>query len=172
MASGQSIFSLEPEAGIGPQTDDAKLFFYNEGSTPGLILPSVSFPSASDTYFDWVERVPAAYGGGGFTFAIEAGVDGSETGDVGIDVKVLPIPDNADVKSDLGIDGQTALQLTHTPVTDPADKMSQWASGNLSHANAGSPIAGRLVVVRLMRRNAAGANTDNLRMIGCHVTET
>ena len=69
MASGDTLFVLQPRNYVAPATSYATLSFITETSTPNAIIPVLAFDGSSDEYADWHVIVPSNYSGTtGFTF--------------------------------------------------------------------------------------------------------
>ena len=171
MASGNTLFILDPMGSTPPATLYATLDTITETSTQNSIVPVLDFDGSQDEHMDWWLTVPSHYGSGGLTFSYKYATDGTDGSAVELEFRCLPLADSDDISSDLGIDGQTAAVLADTPIAT-ADDLNITTTVGLSHANAGSPSAGDRVVIRVTRDFDHAANTDDLQLLEVLVLET
>ncbi len=172
MSSGDTIFILDPLSVTAPGTLFATLDTIEDGSTPTAILWVLDFIDGTDKHADWHVTVPSNYDGGGFTISWKGGTDNTSVGSFILDIRALVIADAAILTGDLGIDTQTETPISDTPPTTPINKMNQSATATMTHANAGSPVAGDRMIIRATRDTVADANTGVLQLQEILILET
>lgn len=173
MASGDTIWTLYPQDRSGPVTLFATPDNVIDASTPTRLTPVLDFDGSQDEHADFEVEVPSQYAGGGFTWDYEYAMDGTDVDIVEIELRMTDLVDASSVlTADLGIDGLTASAIQDTPANATANEVNQTATGTLSHANAGSPGVGALMLVRLTRDISAATNTDDLQLLSVHIKET
>ena len=173
MASGDSLWVLYPQDQVGPATLFATKDVVADASTPVFDHLVLDFDGAADEHADFELEVPSHYAGGGFTWDYEYAMDGTDIDIVELELRMLDLVDATSVLSaDLGIDTQTASAIQDTPANATANEVNKTATGALSHANAGSPAVGALMLVRITRDVSVATNTDDLQLLSVHVTET
>lgn len=173
MASGDTLFVLDPLGGTPPATLYATLDTIADTSTPAMPIPVLDYAGATaDEHMDWWLTVPSHYAGTtGFTFSCKyagAGTDGSE---VQWEFRVLKLADSDDLSSDLGIDTQTAVTIEDTPIAT-ADDLNVTSTVAMAKATAGTPVAGDRIVIRVSRDYDHAANADDMQLLEVLVTET
>ena len=171
MASGNSIWTLDPRSGVAPATLYALRKTIADLSTPAAAIPILRFDPTTAWYMYWFELVPSQYDGGGFTWRWKGGTDNASVGTLILDLRILKVADATDLSSDLGIDLQTASPITDTPPATPADKLNYSGNGTLSHANAGSPSEGDYMAIAI-KRDVADTNTGFLQLAKIDIKET
>ena len=172
MASGDTIFVLEPLGMTAPATLFATPDTVSDGSTPSGTLWVLDFDPTTAEFADWFFTVPSNYAGGGFTFSWKGGTDNTSVGTLEIELRMVVIADATILTGDLGLDAATAVTVTDTPPATPINKMNQSTTANLSHANAGSPSAGDRVGIRIKRDTATDTNTGDLQFLEGLLLET
>ena len=174
MASGDTLFVLEPLGSTPPATLYATFDTITEASTPNAIIPVLDFDGSADEYADWHLVVPSNYAGTtGFTFQYTYAMDGTDADLVDLEFSVAKIVDTEIATADQGLDTATPVSIQDTPVaTVTANKVAVSPTGALAKANMGTPVAGDYIIIRVQRDTAAAANTDDLQLINVHVTET
>lgn len=172
MATGDTIFVLDPMSNRPPGTLFATLDVIEDGSTPTIITPVLDFDPTTAEYAYWHGTIPAHYDGGGFTISWKGGTDNTSVGTFEIEIRMLPIADGDILTADLGLDGQTPVAITDTPPATPINKLNYSTTGTLSHANAGSPSAGDRVVIAAKRDTATDTNTGDLQLAEILILET
>jgi len=173
MASGQTLFILDAKSSQATATSFATQGTIVDASTPLAIFSYLKFPAAANSHRDWFLQVPSNYAGGGFTFSWKGGTDNTNTGVFELEFRVIKVADASIMTSDLGVDTATAVTITDTPPATPINKINYSTTGNLSHANAGSPSAGDFIIVRATRDVSVGSNnTGALQLVSIIITET
>ena len=174
MASGDTLFILNPMSGVAPASNYATLDTITETSTPNAIIPVLDFDGAADEYMDWHVVVPAHYSDTtGFTFQYTYAMDGTDADLVELEISVAKLVDTEIATADQGLDTATPVAIQDTPVaTVTADKIAVSPTGALAKANMGTPVAGDYIIIRVQRDTAAATNTDDLQLINVVVTET
>ena len=172
MASGDTLFVLEPLGAIAPSANFATLDTVADASTPNTYFVVLDFDTTTAEHADWHVTVPSHYSGGGFTVSWKGGTDNTSTGTLQIDVRCVNISDATVMTADQGLDTATAVTLSDTPPATPQDKLNYSATGTLSHANAGSPSAGDYLIIRASRNVATDTNTGDLQLAEILIVET
>lgn len=94
MASGDTIFILDPRGSSPTPTDYATNDEVVDASTPPIITPVLDFDGATDEHADWFLTIPSQYSGAtGFTFSYKYATDGSDADLVEMEFRVLHIDD-------------------------------------------------------------------------------
>jgi len=171
MASGNTLFILEPLGGTPPATLYATLDVIADSSTPAASVPVLDFDGSQDEHMDWWLTVPSYYADGGLTFSYKYAMDDTDGSAVELEFRCLPLADSDDISSDLGIDEQTPAVLADDPI-DTADDLNVTTTVGLSHANAGSPSVGDRIVIRVTRDYDHTANANDLQLLEVLVVET
>lgn len=172
MASGQTLFKLEPRQSQAPTTNYATHATVVDASTPGVVFPCLKFDTAANSHADWFVDVPSNYGGGGFRFSWKGGTDNSDVGVFEIEFRILKVADASIMTADLGVDTQTPVVVTDTPPATPINKLNYSGTADLSHANAGSPAVGDLLIIRATRDVSVGSNnTGALQLVKIYISE-
>ena len=172
MASGNTIFILDPLAAEPPGTLYAPLVFIADLSSPATQTPVLKFDPTTSWHADWRVTVPSHYAGGGFTVSWKGGTDNTSIGTFEIELRVIKVADAAILTSDLGIDLATPVPITDTPPATPINKLNYSTTGVLSHANAGSPSPDDRLIIRATRDTATDTNTGNLQLAEILMLET
>ena len=173
MASGDTLFVLDPQSSVPPGTLFATHDTIVDGSSPTLTIPVLDFDGATDEHADWWATVPSHYAGTtGFTFSYKYAVDGTDVDIVELEFRVLKLADLDILTADLGIDTQTAAALQDTPATTPTNKLNVTGTVALAKADMGTPVAGDRIVIRATRDISAAVNTDDLQLVEILVKET
>lgn len=173
MASGDTLFVLDPLGYSPPSANYATMDTISDASTPNLIIPVLDFDGATDEHADWFVTVPSHYAGTtGFTFSYKYATDGTDVDIVEIEFRVLTLDDLDTLTGDLGIDTQTAVAVQDTPGAATAHHFNYTTTGALAKANMGTPSAGDRIVIRATRDVSAATNTDDLQLAEIYVTET
>lgn len=171
MASGDYLFTLWPHNALETTTVPAGKGTLDDGSTVVGQLPTLLYQGATaDQHADWIEVMPDAYDGGGLDFTYHYAMDGT----VGTAVEMEIRADMLDASDAIGshnLGAQTAVSIADTP-NGTANTMDISPSGSLSHANAGSPAAGKIIRCRASRDYDHAANADELQLICIVATET
>ena len=164
MASGDTIFILDPASSIGPSANAATLDTITDASTPGSVIPVIDFDATTQEHRDWHVTTPSNYAGGGFTISWKGGTDNTNVGTFEIEIRIRNVADASILTADLGVDTQTAVAITDTPPATPINKLNYSTTGTLSHANAGSPGKGHRLIIRATRDTATDTNTGDLQL--------
>jgi len=172
MASGDTIFILDPASSIAPTTGGATLDTVADTSTPPIVIPVIDFDGTTSEHRDWHVTCPSNYAGGGFTISWKGGTNNTSTGTLELEIRILKISDADILTNDLGIDGQTEASITDTPPATPANKLNYSTTATLSHANARSPAPGDRLVIRATRDTATDTNTGDLQLAEILILET
>ena len=173
MASGNTLFVLEPSASNPTSADFATRYWIPDASTPNILIPVLRFEGAVDKHADWFKTIPSYYAGlTGFTFSYKYATDGADADLVEMEFRVLHLDDLDILTGDLGIDTQTEVAIQDTPPATPTDKFSYSSVGALAKANFGSALAGDRIVIRATRDISAATNTDDLQLAEILVVET
>ncbi len=174
MASGDSLFTLQAQNSVPPATLYATLDVITEASTPNALIPVLDFDGSSDEYADWHLVVPAHYlGTTGFTFQYTYAMTGTDVDLVELEISVAKLVDTEIATADQGLDTATPVAIQDTPVaTVTANKVAVSPTGALAKADAGTPVAGDSIIIRVQRDTAAASNADDLQLIKVYVTET
>jgi len=172
MASGDTLFVLTALSSIPTGTLYATQDVIVDASTPTSVTPCLDYDgSAQDEHAEWMVVVPANYAGGGFTVNIGYAMSGTDADPVQFEVRMLDVVDLDDLDTDLGMDTQTATDITDTP-TGTAGALMVTTTGAVTHSNAGSPAAGTLMKIRISRDYDHAANTDDAQFVYALVKET
>ena len=171
MASGDTLFVLTPLGSTPPASNYATLDTITETSTPNALIPVLDFDGSADEHMDWHVTMPSHYDGGGLTYKYRYAMTGTSGAGVEFEFRAIKLVDSDDLSSDLGIDTQTAVAITDTPIAT-ADDMNVTTTGNLSHANADSPAVGDRMIIRATRDVSFASNTDDAQLVDIYVTET
>jgi len=173
MASGNSLWTFKARSFQSPSTDFATLHTILDGSTPPIVFQVLDFRGATgDEHTDIVDVVPSYYDGGGFTFQYWGAVDGTDVDIIELEFRMITLAQGNVLTGDLELDTQTEIAIQDTPIATSTDKLMVSGTGNLSHANAGSPAAKAGIVLRITRDITAATNTDDFQLLMVHVTET
>ena len=175
MATGDTLFVLEPLGYVPPATLYATLDTITETSTPNALIPVLDFDGTTAEYADWHLTVPSHYSDAtGFTFQYTYAMTGTDADLVDLEFSVALLGDTEIATADQGLDTATPVSIQDTPVaTVTANKIAVSPTGALAKANfAGTVAAGTRIIIRCERDVAAAANTDDLQLISVHVTET
>jgi hypothetical protein len=171
MASGDTIFVLEPLGSTPPGTLYATIDFIADASSPASNIPVLDFDTSTSEHAEWHVTVPSNYDGGGFTISWKGGTSAANAGTLEIEVRAIVIADATTLTGDLGIDTQTEATITDTP-TATANQMNQSTTATLAHADAGSPSAGDRMIIRATRDTATDTNTGDLQLQEILILET
>ncbi len=172
MASGDTIFILEPGGGKPPSANFATLDTVADASTPNMEIPVLDFDGTADEFMDWFLTIPSYYSGAtGFTFSYKYAMDGTDGNIIELEFKVLPISGSDILTADLGMDTQTPVSVADNPDVN-ANEVNYTVTGALAKANFGSAAAGKRICIRVMRDVSIVANADDLQLISVLVEET
>jgi hypothetical protein len=172
MASGNTLFALYPKGHSPTVTLGATFDTISDASTPASITEVLDFDGAAqDEHAEWNVTVPSQYAGGGFNVVIKYAMSGTDADAVQFEVRMLKLGDTADLDTDLGMDTQTATDITDTP-TGTANAMMVTSAGAVTHSNAGSPSAGDHMRIRITRDYDHASNTDDAQLVAVYITET
>ena len=174
MASGDTLFILDPLNSVPPASSYATLDTITETSTPNAAIPVLDFDGAADEYADWHVVVPSHYSGTtGFTFQFIYAMTGTQTNLVELEISAALLADTEIATADQGLDTAPPVAIQDTPVaTVTADKIAYSPTGALAKADMGTPSAGQRMIIRAQRDTAAASNTDDLQLMAIIVTET
>ena len=173
MASGDTLFILQPHGSLPPSANAATLDWVADASTPNMQIPVLDFDGATDEHADWIVTIPTQYGETtGLTFSYKYAVDGTDVDIVEIEFRALHIDDLDILTADLGIDTQTATAVQDTPASTPINKMNYSTTGTMAKANFGSAAPGDYLLIRATRDISAATNTDDLQLAEILITET
>lgn len=173
MASGDSLFTLTAQNALPPGTLYATQDTIADASTPTATIPVLDFDGSTAEHADWLVAVPSQYGSTtGFTFQGFYASDGTNSGTVKWDLRVLQLNDLDILTGDLGIDGLTAASVTDTVPGTPINKLNVTATFALAKADAGTPAVGDLLYIRASRDTGTDTLADDAQLLGFHVTET
>jgi len=172
MASGDTIFILDPASSVGPATLAATPDTISDASTPAAIIPVLDFDATTAEHRDWHVTVPSNYAGGGFTCSWKGGTDNASVGTFIIELRAIVVSDAIILTGDLAIDGATAVAITDTPPATPINKLNYSTTGALSHANAGNPSVSGRMIWRATRDTATDTNTGDLQLAEILILET
>ena len=172
MASGNTIWVLEPEARKSPLTLFATPDTIADGSTPQAAILVLDFSPSTAKWMYWFETVPSHYAGGGFTISFKGGTDNTSILDFTCIIRIVKIADATILTGDLTLDSATGVTIVDTPPATPINKMNQSTTATLSHSNAGSPSVGDRVGIRVKRDTATDTNTGDLQLLEVLILET
>lgn len=173
MASGDALFVLTPAGYTPPATLYATIDTITETSTPNSLIPVLDFDGSTAEYADWHIVIPSHYAGTtGFDFVFHYASDGTGSGTVKWDAKVLQLNDLDILTGDLGIDGLTAGTVTDTVPATPINKLNITSAASLVKANMGTPAAGDSIIIRIGRDTATDTLADDAQLIAVYVSET
>lgn len=172
MATTNTIFILTPNNGSPTATLSAAKGTITDASTPAAIIDVLLFDTSTAEFYDWFFTVPSQYSGQGFTISWKGGTDNTSTGTFELEIRMVVLADAVILTGDLGLDSATAVAIVDTPPTTPINKMNQSVTGTLSHANAGSPVKGDLVGIRVKRDIDNDTNTGDLQLQEVLILET
>ncbi len=172
MASGNTLFILEPFEGRAPATLAAEVLpAISDASTPAAQTPVLVFDPSTAWHMDFHVTMPSQYGGGGYTFSFKGGTDNTDVGTFIVALRSVVVADADILTGDLGVDAATAVTVTDTPPATPINKLNYSTTGTLSHVNAGSPSGGDRMILRLSR-DISDTNTGNLQLAEALIVET
>jgi len=172
MASGDTLFVLDPLGSVPPSANAATLDWIADASTPNMHIPVLDFDGATDEHADWRVTIPEHYSETtGFTFSYKYAMDGTDGDIVEIEFRALHIDDQTVLTGDLGIDTQTATTITDDPDAT-ADDFNYSTTGAMAKANFGSAAPGDYLIIRATRDVSVATNTDDLQLAEIYVTET
>jgi len=173
MASGNTLFILTPESSKIPGTAFATIDIIQDASTPITTFPVLDFDGgAANEHADWHVTIPDYYDGTtGFTFSYKYAMDGADGSAVELEFRVKKLADSDDLTSDLGIDTQTATVLADTPIAT-ANDLNVTTTVAMAKADAGTPVAGDRIIIRVTRDYDHEVNADDLQLLEVLVTET
>lgn len=173
MASGDTLFVLDPLGSVPPATLFATRDTISDGSAPVATIPVLDFDGAQDEHADWYLTIPSHYSGDtGFTFSYKYAVDGTDADAVQLEFRVLQLNDLDILTGDLGIDGLTSADLADTPATTPINKLNVTSTVALAKASMSTPAAGDRIIIRVTRDFDHAANTDDLQLLEVLVKDT
>jgi len=173
MASGDTIFDGLAHDSQPVSANAATPDWVADASTPNILTPVMRYDGAANEHRDYIFQIPSHYGGGGFTWRHKYAQDGASGNACVFEIRMLVIDDLEDLNADLGLDLQTASQISDTPSTT-TNEFNYSGSGTLSHANADSPAVRDWAVVRLTRDavDAGDSNTNDMMHAGIVIEET
>lgn len=171
MASGDTLFTLLPRNSVPTKTVYATQDTIEDGSTVKGLIPVLDFAGATaDENAEWTRLMPSKYSGGGLTVKVQYAMAGTVGTAVEFEVRVIQmVAADAIGSQDLG--SQTPVLIVDTP-DGTANVLDVTPAGELSHANAGSPVAGDYVRIRLSRDYDHAVNADDAQVVAVYVTET
>jgi hypothetical protein len=171
MASGDTLFTLLPLGSIPTATVYATLDTIADGSTPAGAVPVLDYDgAAANEHADWVEVMPSHYAGGGLTFTIYYAASGTDGSDIQFEVRAVKTVGGDTITTE-NLGGATGTDITDTP-NGTANVMDVTPTGAITHANAGEPVAGNVMRIRVTRDFDHAANTDDAQVVAVHVAET
>jgi len=172
MASGDTLFILNPIGSIPTPSNYATQDIVADASTPAINFPVLDFDGSTDEHADWIVTIPSQYSETtGFTFSYKYAMDGTDGNAVEIEFRVLHIDDLDTLTGDLGIDTQTAVAITDDPAAT-ADNFNYSTTGALAKANFGSAAPGDYLLIRATRDVSYATNTDDLQLAEVLIKET
>jgi hypothetical protein len=172
MASGDTLFVLEPESSRPPTANFATLDTIPDTSTPPMDIPVLDFDGGANEHADWYVTIPNHYAGDtGFTFSYKYAMDGTDGDIVELEFRVLSIPDQTVLTGDLGMDGQTPVAITDDPDAT-ADDLNYSTTGTLAKALFSSVGADARICIRATRDITIAANANDLQLLEILVKET
>ncbi len=163
MAKGDTLFVLDPLGSTPTGVNFPSYGVISDGSTPSITFPVLKYIAASDQHMDWHLTMPAHYARGGFLISWKGSTDNTSIGTLILAVRCLVVSDGLTLTDDKGIDGLVSTDITDTPPTTPQDKINYSTTGVMSHTNAGSPLAGNRLVIRVSR-DTTDTNTGVLQL--------
>lgn len=172
MASGNTMFVLEPAGMSPPATLFATQDTIADISTPAAAIPVLDFDPTTAEWAHWFVTVPSNYAGGGFTFSWKGGTDNTSVGTLELEVGMLVIADATILTGDLGADTATRTGVSDTPPATPINKLNYSATGTITHANAGSPAVGNRMMIVATRDVVTDTNTGDLQLAEILILET
>ena len=172
MASGFTLFILEPLASSPPVTLYATLDFISDASTPLANIPVLDFDTTTQEYAYWHVTMPSHYAGGGLTFSWKGGTDNTSVGTLELELGCVVIADATILTGDLGVDAATRTGVVDTPPATPLNKMNRSVTGAIIHSDAGSPSAGDRMIFIATRDVGTDTNTGDLQLLEILVLET
>ena len=172
MASGDTLFILEPQGSSPPSANFATPDTVADASTPNMLIPVLDFDGGTNEHIDWFVTIPSNYAGTtGFRFSYKFAMDGTDGDIVEIELRVLHIDDQTVLTGDLGIDTQTPVTITDDPDAT-ADDFNYSTTGDLAKASFGSAVAGDRLCIRATRDITVAANANDLQLAEILVKET
>jgi hypothetical protein len=171
MASGETLFVLTPEGWTPPDANPAQFDSNIDASTPATYFSGLDFDGAADEHADWHLIMPAHYADGGLTFQYSYKTTGTDGNIIEFEFRCVTLASGTDLTTDLGIDTATEVAIQHDPAAG-SNLIYYSTTGNLSHANAGSPSPGDQIIIRATRDTSAVSNTDDAMLLSIYVTET
>ena len=93
MASGDTLFILDPLSYSPPATLYATIDYVADASTPVANIPVLDFDPTTQEYAYWHVTMPANYSSGGLTFSWKGGTDNTSTGTLEIELGCIVIAD-------------------------------------------------------------------------------
>jgi len=172
MASGDTLFVLEPMGSRPPNADFATFDIVSDASTPNMEFDVLDFDGSANEHMDWFVTIPEHYSEvTGFTFSYKYAMDGTDGDIVEMEFRVLPNPDQTVLTGDLGMDGQTPVAITDDPDAT-ADDFNYSTTGTLAKANFSSVGPDTRICIRATRDISIAANADDLQLLEILVKET
>lgn len=173
MASGNTLFVLEPMGSSPPSANFATLDLVADASTPAMEIPVLDFDGAVDEHMDWFVTIPSQYAGTtGFTFSFKYAMDGTDGDQIEMEFRVLHIDDQTVLSGDLGMDTQTPVTITDDPDAT-AEDLNYSTTGALAKASFSSAVAGDRICIRATRdEDGVAENIDDLQLVEILVSET
>jgi hypothetical protein len=173
MATTNTLFTLTPQNSTAPATIYATLDTIT-GTTdvPVPVMPVLDFQGVTaDEFMDWYVTVPSWYTDLGFRFSYKFAMTGTDAQAVEMEFYCRKYVTNSSVISgDIDITGATPVSIA-TASPQVADEFTQSATGDLSHANAGSPSVGDRLIIRVARDESHEDNADDLQLLEVLVLE-
>ena len=171
MASGDTLFILEPANMKPPATLYATLDTIADTSTPAASIPVLDFDATTAEWGHWFLTMPSYYDGGGLTISWKGGTDNTSVGTLILDMRMITIADATILTGDLTMDG-THTSITDTPPSTPINKLNYSPTGVITHSNAGSPAVGNRLGFSCVRDVATDTNTGDLQLAEILILET
>ncbi|MHC4156826.1 MAG: hypothetical protein ACYST6_18185, partial [Planctomycetota bacterium] len=110
MASGDTLFTLVPQASSPPSANFATPDVVADASTPNIEIPVLDFDGATNEHRDWFVTLPSNYSETtGLTFSYKYAMSGTDGNAVEMEFRAKHIDDLDTLTADLGIDTQTAV---------------------------------------------------------------
>lgn len=162
MASGNTLATLVPQSNEPPSTNFATLDTRN-------LHPVLDFDDASneDAVFSFV--LPRIYAGGGFTVYLHYSMESAITLTIDFDISLERIGDQ---QQDIDADNfGTVTSIDNTTVPGTSGNVDI-VNGVISHANAGSPVVGDGMRLKVTRDGVADDAVGDAELRFVEIKET
>ena len=173
MASGNTLFSLFPEAGKPPATLYATIDILVGASTPAESIPVLDFDDTTQDYTDFICQMPSNYSGGGITLTIVFSAAEAASDVVAWQAAFRRIADDAE-----DLDTTAHTYVYHEVIATAPSAVGEVAYDDITFtdgADMDSVVAGDYFILRVTRDPTPSSGTDvtgDASLHAIHVKET